>query len=205
TFQTRLDHGSGCPQLMGSVGRETTLHLYRLDQALEANIDGCDEGLNLAGRLVDLKGFVSVARRGTRRLQRKLTQRLQGSPHTGGASDEGGDTDDRRRPGGILEEIKQLTHQPGSNKARLGTAEVHEQPGHLQQCANRKDDPQSPTELRNKRIAVEHHCVSFKTSRRYPNPRCVSISIVAFRAASCLLRWWMCTGIVLVSGGASAP
>src|SRR5262249_10132013 len=116
-----------------------------------------------------------------------------------------GNADNRRCPGDVLEEIKQLAHQPSLGIARLQAPEMHEQPSHLQQGSDGKDNPQPPAELRNKRIAVEHHRASFGTTRRYPSPRCVSISMVALSAASCFLRWWTCTGMVLVSGSASAP
>jgi hypothetical protein len=136
-LQTSLHDRSGCPQFMCSIGRETTLHLHRLDQSFEARIDGRDQGLNFTGRLVDTKCFMSVLRGSAHCLLRQLPQWLQVSPHASGASDKGGDSDDRRRPGNILKEMKELTEKPDIGIGRFRAAVVHKQPGHLQQCANR--------------------------------------------------------------------
>src|SRR5215510_10301836 len=99
--------------------------------------------------------------------------------HASRASYEGGDANNRRCPGDVFEEVEQLIDQSGIRITCLDAAKMHEQPGHLQHGANRKNDRQSPTELRHQRIAVEHHRVSFGTNKRYPSPRCVSISTVA--------------------------
>jgi len=69
---------------------------------------------------------MSIAWCGVRRLPGKLPQRSEVSPHTSGARDKRDNTDDRRRPGDIFEEIKQLTEYADTGMARLGPAEMHE-------------------------------------------------------------------------------
>src|SRR5215510_13980536 len=53
SLQPSPDHGGRGPQLMRGIGRKAALHLHRLDQALEALVDGSYERLHLAGCLLD--------------------------------------------------------------------------------------------------------------------------------------------------------